>query len=216
MVKVGGEVAVSMHQTALPLVLTQRLRYDPAALGAVLSTSMLSVAAFGAVGVAPLIRLFDAPRAVRWGLLSRSVLVLAMALAVSRSNYAGGGGSTSSSPGAVLRFAVSAFNVLVSVASHVLATGLTTITTGTVGRDEQGALLGLEHGLFSLARVAGPPAGMLLLSTAGFGTVALGCGLLDAGLVALLLAASPMVADKDKVSSTSRTATNTPNHKTKE
>jgi hypothetical protein len=200
-----------MHQTALPLVLTQLLKYDPAELGAVLSASMLSVAAFGAVGVAPLIRLFSAPSVVRWGLLSRSVLVLAMAAAVSRSAEVGGGGGSPAS-----RFSVTAFNVLASVASHALATSLTTLTTGAVGRDEQGALLGLEHGLFSLARIAGPPAGALLLSAAGFGAVSFGCGLVDAGLVALLLAVPASAADKDSALNPTRTATNTPTPKVKD
>ena len=44
------------------------------------------------------------------------------------------------------------------------ATSLTTLTTGVVSREERGAIIGLEHGLFSMARIMGPPLGTSLLS----------------------------------------------------
>ena len=45
------------------------------------------------------------------------------------------------------------------------ATSVTTLTTGAVTVNERGAVLGLEHGLFSLARVIGPTIGTFLLGS---------------------------------------------------
>ena len=55
-------------------------------------------------------------------------------------------------------------SIAVSISSHIHATSLTTLTTGAVSAEQRGAILGLEHGLFSLARVVGPPFGTYLLS----------------------------------------------------
>jgi hypothetical protein len=79
-------------------------------------------------------------------------------------------------------------SILHALASHVLATALTTQTTGIVSKTEQGALLGLEHGLFSLARVGAPPMASYLLIASGFWSVSLSCGTVDVALVALLVA----------------------------
>jgi MFS family permease len=185
-VKVIGGVASSIFDTAFPMVLTQQLHYDPAALGITMSSSMFAVAAFGAVGMSPLIRWFSAPEVVRMGLLFRAFLVLVLAAFVSLS---------SSSDDTVLRFQVIVTNVLIGVATHALATSLTTQTTGAVEAEEQGVLLGLEHGLFSLARIGGPPLGALLVSQSnrGFWSVALASGTINVGLNALLLVASTSV-----------------------
>jgi hypothetical protein len=56
-------------------------------------------------------------------------------------------------------------SIFISLSSHVHATALTTLTTGIVVPNERGTILGLEHGLFSLARIAGPPLGTMLLSS---------------------------------------------------
>lgn len=176
-VKVLGGVSFSMHQTALPLVLTQKLHYDPADLGFVMSASMFAVAAFGTFGMAPLIRRYDAEEVVRLGLVSRSFLVLVLSAVVSL---------TTRSAVMFSHVPVSVSNVMVTIASHALATSLTTRTTGSVEREEQGALLGLEHGLFSLARIGGPPLGSVLLASSGFSGVSVACGLVDVGLVAFL------------------------------
>lgn len=55
--------------------------------------------------------------------------------------------------------------MFVSLSSHAHATALTTLTTGAVAPDERGTILGLEHGLFSLARIVGTPLGATLLSS---------------------------------------------------
>jgi MFS family permease len=56
-------------------------------------------------------------------------------------------------------------SVAISLSSHMHATSLTTLTTGTVTRTERGGIIGLEHSLFSLARVVGPPLGTALLAS---------------------------------------------------
>ena len=81
---------------------------------------------------------------------------------------------------------IATVSVVHSLAAHSLATGLTTQTTGAVEKDEQGALLGLEHSLFSLARIAGPSMGTMLLawdSNGAFWYVALCCAAIDLALV---------------------------------
>ena len=101
---------------------------------------------------------------------------------------------------------VIATSVFVGLSSHCLATGLTTQTTRAVDANEQGALLGLEHGLFSLARVVGPPLGTILftMKNSGFLGVALACSTVDLSLWALLAmagstkAASPLQVQESK------------------
>ena len=85
--------------------------------------------------------------------------------------------------------------VLHALASHMLSTGLTTQTTGAVDKTEQGALLGLEHGLFSLARIGAPPLGTTLLGTVGgFWTVAIACGSVDIALITILISTAAQTA----------------------
>lgn len=185
-VKVLSGVSSSMFQTALPLILTQQMRYDASSLGLVYSSSMLVVACFGAFGISWLIRVFGAAGLAGLSLLARAFIVLGLAAVV-----------TAPAPSAVptsLRYwtlsqcQVVGSNILIGIASHALATSLTTQTTGAVEPGEQGALLGLEHALFSLARIGGPPLGSWLLSfqTYGVWAVAVGCGIIDLGLFVLL------------------------------
>ena len=78
-------------------------------------------------------------------------------------------------------------SVAISLSSHLHATSLTTLTTGTVTRGERGAIIGLEHSLFSLARVVGPPLGTTLLNDAsGIWRVIWICVIMDLVLMACL------------------------------
>jgi fucose permease len=90
-----------------------------------------------------------------------------------------------------------------------LATGLTTQTTGAVANDEQGALLGLEHSLFSLARIAGPSIGTALLASVlddnkssnhrnGFWHVATCCAVIDVLLVVFAMFVPRRVPAKEQ------------------
>ena len=184
-VKVVGGFAASMHSTALPMVLTQRLGFEPAQLGVSMSTSMFTVAAFGAVAMAPLAEWMGPPGMAQSGLLGRALLASFIALIVTT--------AVGNSDHVLMQVIVC--GVLHALVSHVLSTGLTTQTTGAVDKTEQGALLGLEHGLFSLARIGAPPLGTTLLATGGgFWTVAIACGAVDVALVGILISTAAQTA----------------------
>ena len=188
-VKVVGGMAASMTSTAVPLVLTQTLKFDPSQLGMNMSTTMFSVAGFGAFCMAPLANWLGPPGMARTGLTIRSVLIVFYGLVVTS--------ATGNDQHTLMR--IVAVSILHALSSHVLATGLTTQTTGGVAKSEQGALLGLEHALFSLARIGAPPlATALLTSSFGFWTVALASAMIDVLLVALLVATAEQVAQGHK------------------
>ena len=191
LVKVLGGVSASMYSTALPILLTQRLKFEPASMGLSMSSGSIAVAVFGAVGLSPLTAAIGAARMSNFGLLLRAAFGCLMALV-----------ATGGVNAPTLRIRVALVSVLHGLASHMLATGLTTQTTGAVSASEQGALLGLEHGLFSMARIVGPTAGTWLLLDTGSSVwpVAIACGVVDFVLVLLLLA----TAAKRRNSSSSR------------
>ena len=179
MVKVLGGVTSSMHSTALPMVLTQNIGFDPSQLGLSMSGSMFAVAAFGAVAMAPLTKWLGPAGMAQTGLLLRAGLGGLLAAVVAAAT-----GNTQ-----MLLMQVVGVSILHALASHVLATGLTTQTTGAVDKQEQGALLGLEHGLFSLARIGGSPMGTALMGWGGgLWSVETVCGVMDIALVASLVA----------------------------
>jgi hypothetical protein len=180
--------AASMHSTALPLVLTQTLGFEPAELGFSMSCSMFAVAAFGAVAMAPLTTYFGSFGMINMGLVTRSVLGLVVAFIVSMSK-----GSSDATMTQIV-----GVSVLYSLSQHILATGLTTQTTGSVDKDEQGGLLGLEHGLFSLARIGGPAMGIYFLGAGGLWMVETACGSLDLVLAASLSVTLPLSARHSK------------------
>uniref|UniRef100_A0A7S3L6Q3 Major facilitator superfamily (MFS) profile domain-containing protein n=1 Tax=Amphora coffeiformis TaxID=265554 RepID=A0A7S3L6Q3_9STRA len=187
-VKVIGGVSASIHSTALPLVLTQDLNFEPALLGLAMSCSMFAVAAFGAVAMAPLTTWWGPDGLAQVGLISRILLGSWLALLV-----------TSTVTDMYGQHQIILVSVLRELSSHALATGLTTQTTGAVTPEEQGALLGLEHGLFSLARIGGPPLATMLLTRVGtFWAVAGACGGLDVCLVAVLVAARNQISSGQK------------------
>jgi len=190
-VKIISGVASSMHQTALPMVLTQQLHFDPAALGLSMSASMLASAAFGVIGLGSVTRLLGAMGMAQGALLLRPALGGLVAIMVSQ--RLGNVPSLASIIAAHRQTFVIAVSVLHSLASHALATGITTQTTGAVQPAEQGTLLGLEHGLFSMARIGGPTAGTHLLTISGFGAVVAACGAIDVSLLALLVLTASQV-----------------------
>lgn len=180
LVKVIGGVSASMYATTVPLVLSQKLNYDPSEVGFSMSSAMLAVAIFGAFGIGRLIHLLSAP-GVSWiALLCRCFIGVLLATVVSA--------GVTPTTYLTIQSQVLATNIMHGIATHALATSVTTQTTGLVDTDEQGSLLGLEHGLFSLARIGGPRLGVWLLATGvnGFWSVALACGGIDMALNALL------------------------------
>mmetsp|Transcript_41507 Transcript_41507/g.86753 ORF Transcript_41507/g.86753 Transcript_41507/m.86753 type:complete len:468 (-) Transcript_41507:1041-2444(-) len=203
-VKVIGGVCASMHSTAIPLVLTQTLRFEPQQLGLVMSFCMFAVAFFGAFFMAPLTKTLGSFGMMNVGMLSRSVLGLVMAgmVTIYASVIAVDGESSKSDGGLVsVEFVLAqviAVSILHALSQHVLATGLTTQTTGNVDSDEQGALIGMEHSLFSLARIGGPAIGTALLGFGGFLPVEIACGSIDVLTTAFLAFALPRSSSKPK------------------
>jgi MFS family permease len=194
MVKVLGGLSASMHASTIPLVSVQMLEFDPSQLGLSTSIVMFSVAAFGAAGMAPLTQWLGPPGLAHTGLLARAGLGLVMAaLVASSSSYA--------SNQSTVFLQVVAVSVFHALASHALATGLTTQTTGAVQSDEQGALLGLEHSLFALARIPGPSLGTALLRWGGgksLWPVEFACGGLDVLLVLSVFMTASQTTQKRK------------------
>ena len=91
-VKVIGSIAASMHATAAPLVLSQQLGLDAAALGLSMSASSVAVACLGAFAMAPLVRTVGVSKLARCGLALRAACSVAVgalvALAVAQGQAA--------------------------------------------------------------------------------------------------------------------------------
>jgi predicted MFS family arabinose efflux permease len=68
-----------------------------------------------------------------------------------------------------------ASSVLLSIFQYVLATTITSESTARVNADAKGTLLGLEHSLFSAARIVTPQIGISLLQQGGIAYVAYAC-----------------------------------------
>lgn len=189
--KVVSGVASSMFSTVFPLVLTQApLNLDPAQLGLNMSAMGIANATFGAVGAAFFTSMLNGARG-----LSKTALIIRpcfIALAIAVTTYAG-----QNMPDNVLA-PIMVVSVLHSVSTHALATGLTTQTTGAVSISEQGSLLGLEHGLFSLARIGGPMIATTIYTRFDFSHVGAACGILDIALLVLLIKTSTQIASAPK------------------
>jgi predicted MFS family arabinose efflux permease len=184
-VKLLGGVGASMFSTALPLVLSQQLRFDASQLGLGMSASMLSVAVFSAVFMAPMANFIGPDGMATLGLVGRTFMAPLTALIVFMA------AKSYNVDNKMVVIQVVTVSVLHALSDHSLATGLTTQTTGAVDKDEQGSLLGLEHSLFSLARIAGPSIGTMLLASEfknldGFGLVARCCAAIDLLLITFL------------------------------
>ena len=182
LVKVLGSVASSMYGTTYPLVLTQELGLTAQTLGFFMSASSIAVAILGAFGMAPLVGFYGPKRLARMGLAARAGLVLLFSVLV---GYAADAFGTEQALAHRTTYVCHA-SVLHALAAHVLATSLTTQTTGLVAADEQGALLGLEHALFAGARVVGPILGTSVLAAGGVKAVAVVCAVVDVSLALTL------------------------------
>jgi MFS family permease len=203
-VKLLGGVVASIFSTALPLVLTQKIGFDASQLGLSMSASMFSVAVFSAVFMAPMANAVGPNGMTKLGLLGRAAMAPTMAIIFATTAVDHSNRSTST-----LVMQVAATSVLHALSAHSLATGLTTQTTGAVANDEQGALLGLEHSLFSLARIAGPSIGTALLASVlddnkssnhrnGFWHVATCCAVIDVLLVVFAMFVPRRVPAKEQ------------------
>ncbi|KAL3795672.1 hypothetical protein HJC23_002079 [Cyclotella cryptica] len=167
--KLINGISSSAFTTILPLILTNQLQFSPSNLGYFMSISSMSVAVFAAVGISPAMSFFGnyPDRLAFWGMGCRVVSLLTFGVLVSQTlsvNHLPGEDSDVSSNAGGLVLVLTLACVVISLASHVHATSLTTLTTGSVPSHDRGTILGLEHGIFSMARIVGPPLGTALLS----------------------------------------------------
>jgi len=86
------------------------------------------------------------------------------------------------------------FGILGSVFAFVMATVLTAVSTSAVPDSHRGSLMGIEHGMFSLARVGTPTAGSYVLITYGTQAVSfLSAGVILIALIGWKFVASPRI-----------------------
>ena len=199
MIKVLGGVIASMHSTAMPLVMTKEVGLEPSQLGVVMSSSMFAVAAFGAVAMAPLTKYLSTSGGGRIGMVELGLLLRAVMGCLLAWTVVSFSVESEEQSGAVVTRIIGV-SICHALSSHTLATGLTTKTTGMVSKEEQGSLLGLEHGLFSLARIVGPTLGTRLLEIGGLWSVEICCGMVDITLAVLSVALLTSISKRrDKV-----------------
>lgn len=136
---------------AVPLILSKQY-FDEKALGFTMSANAFAVATVAAFGVGPLAKAFGNSRNLARSALAAKVPLIALI------------GISLKVAGPASLAAASALHACVS---HVMATALTTSTTGSVANDEQGSLLGVEHALFAIARIFGPTIGTTILEAGG-------------------------------------------------
>ena len=194
-VKFLNGISSSAHTTILPLLLVNKLHFTTHQLGYFMSSSSFTIAVFSAIGMSTSMKYANnrSDKLAYICIGCRMIGMILFGIVVSRVIIGMLPGSTaasssSSSSTMILQedvnTTVAAINsndentttniglaiatlisIFISLSSHVHATALTTLTTGIVVPNERGTILGLEHGLFSLARIAGPPLGTMLLSS---------------------------------------------------
>ena len=176
--KLLNGVSSSAFTTILPLILANKLHFDQADMGYLMSSSSFCVAIFAAVGITPAM-IFVGNRPDRLALIGvglRLLSIVMLAVVVSFLVFTSATRTLSVvdpvdvTTTASTKISTNGFiwtsiaSIAISLSSHMHATSLTTLTTGAVSSEERGALLGLEHGLFAMARIVGPPLGTMLLS----------------------------------------------------
>ena len=161
-IKLLNGVSSSAFSTILPLVLANRLHFKTTQLGYFMSACSLSVAAFAAICIKPLMSYVgNQPDKLAFtGIGCRLLSIVSFGLIVTHIMTV-----QEEKISNTWLIITTCSSVTISLSSHMHATSLTTLTTGTVTREERGAIIGLEHGLFSMARIVGPPLGTSLLSS---------------------------------------------------
>jgi len=158
----NGVSSSASFSTVLPLILANKLHFSTSQLGYFMSASSLSVATFAAVAIKPLMSYVEnkPDKLAFTGIGCRLLSVISFGLVVTHVMSA-----HEEKISNTWLIITTCSSVAISLSSHMHATSLTTLTTGVVSREERGAIIGLEHGLFSMARIVGPPLGTSLLSS---------------------------------------------------
>ena len=169
-IKLLNGVSSSAFTTVLPLVLVNKLHLNTSQLGYFMSASSLSVAVFASFGLSFSMSLVGnrSDKLASLGIANRIVSIVCFGGVVSWCLLHLRVDETKENEHLMVPkegiWVATIASIAVSISSHMHATSLTTLTTGAVSAEQRGAILGLEHGLFSLARVVGPPFGTYLLS----------------------------------------------------
>ena len=190
-IKLLNGVSSSAFTTVLPLVLVNKLHLNTSQLGYFMSASSLSVAVFASLGISFSMSLVGnrSDRLSSLGIANRigSIVCFGGVVSWCLLHMIDADETTEAEQRMVVPkeglWIATVTSIAVSISSHMHATSLTTLTTGAVSAEQRGAILGLEHGLFSLARVVGPPFGTYLLSRpsgfAGIWGVISACVIMD-------------------------------------
>lgn len=178
-------IASSIYQTTLPLVLTQHLHFNSSLLGLSMSFASAVVGLMSAFALKPLTAKVGTSNMMLSGLIGRLLFISSVSLAVTFKTLE----SDTSSIASISKWRIKGVilsSIFYSVFSHILATSMTTQTTGMVDSSEQGTLMGVEHGIFSIARIVGPPLGAYLYANAKSGSywsIASSCIIIDGYLL---------------------------------
>ena len=179
-VKFLNGISSSAYTTILPLLVVNKLHFTTHQLGYFMSCNSFTIAIFSAIGMSYIMKYVNNQSdrlayvcigyrivcMILFGIVVSHVISSSMLLLDSTTNK--DVAASNNNIGLVILTTV--ISILISLSSHVHATAITTLTTGIVTPNERGTILGLEHGLFSLARIVGPPLGTMLLSSSSSST----------------------------------------------
>lgn len=173
----ASSVSNALFQAAQPIILKDLYGMREAGMGGIMSASSLCNAVTGAFAVGPLTKYFGSGTLV--------TICLCLITAGYAVQVAIGPGSTvlsflmvalPSSMPLMAPFVVA--SIAQTAAAFAMGTAFTAVSTLAVPNNLKGTLLGVEHGLFSFARVGVPSLGTYLLALGGIPAVCGICGFL--------------------------------------
>lgn len=176
--KVITSVANSINSTVFPLVMKNTYHYDEKGLGFAMSLLSLVNGAVNAFLIGPFTALLGGSlgrvievsiAGLMFGSLAQSLLTQESIL---DSFFQLVAGRTGDDHGAAAYLACSLF---LSGCQYLLGTTITAESTSVVPRADRGTLLGIEHALFSLARVSSPQIGIKTMNGYGIHVVSYLC-----------------------------------------
>jgi hypothetical protein len=169
--KVITSVANAMASAAFPLILKNNYGMDEKQLGFSMSSMSACNAVVNGLFLAPIVRMVggELKTVITYCILAMAALFALQAVVSTPAALA----FSPALSGGMYEYLGLSF--LLSIFQYVLSTTITGESTARVGPDGKGTLLGLEHSLFSLARVGAPQAGVMLLKTGGVSAVSAAC-----------------------------------------
>lgn len=183
--KVASSVANSITQTARPLILKNQFGLLEAGIGFTMSAGMAANAVGGATLVGWMTNRLSPSNVVACCLLGCSLLHVCSAVTVHGDTGLLVTSQLSSIlPGTELHHSgpFVASSVLGGLLAFVMATVLTSVSTSAVPAELRGSLMGVEHAMFSLARVGTPALSVRILTQYGAETVSGICAMLVFGV----------------------------------